>query len=236
MIDVTVKPFVSAILVCAGSSVRMGGVDKMFIPIGGKNAIIWSALAFERSEVIDEIVIVTKNENIEPVNKLISAYHIRKVSCVISGGDTRQQSVQKGIAECWTNTEYYAIHDGARPLITAELIDTVIRDAVIHGAATASVPLKDTVKIASKDRFIKSTLQRDTVYACQTPQVFRKELYRKAVEEALEKGREYTDDCQLLEAIGEKVYLTQGSYENIKITTPEDILIADAILEKRGTL
>lgn len=230
------RPFVSAVIVCAGSASRMGGVDKLFLPIGNSTVLERSVTAFEKAESIGEIVIVTKSESMEVVRKLVDDCGMIKVSCIIAGGSTRQQSVQKGVAACSASADYFAVHDGARPLVTPQVINSTIADAVRYGASTAAVKVKDTVKLAGPKGLIKETLDRDFLYAIQTPQVFRRDLYKQGIAGAAEQGGDYTDDCQLLEAAGIPVFLSQGSYDNIKITTPEDISVAEALLKRRESI
>lgn len=227
------RPFVSAVIVCAGSSSRMNGADKLFLAIGGDTVLYRSIHAFEQSEVIGEIVIVTRADRKKEVEKLIKDQGIKKVSCIIEGGSTRQQSVQKGVAACCDDAAYFAVHDGARPLVTKQVIESAVADAVLHGASTAAVKIKDTVKRGDSQGFIQETLNRDALYFIQTPQVFLRDLYERAIAKAAADGGDYTDDCQLLEHAGIPVFLSQGGYDNIKITTAEDIAVAEALLNRR---
>ena len=165
---------------------------------------------------------------------LTEDYSIQKIKTIAVGGKTRQQSVFAGVRAASEDAAYYCIHDGARPLASRQVIAGVLEAAQREGAATAAVKAKDTIKIAGPDGFILSTPDRDSLYLTQTPQVFEASLYREAMEAALAAGKEYTDDCQLVEAIGRRVYMAGGDYANIKLTTPEDQIVAEALLEYAG--
>lgn len=156
-----------------------------------------------------------------------SVAFVTKPLTITEGGKERQDSVSNGAALCG-DAEYIAVHDAARPFITPEEIETVCADAEKYGAATLAVPVKDTIKVAAADGTVCATPERSTLRAIQTPQVFRLSLYKEALCLAKNAGKQYTDDCQLIEAAGGKVYLTPGDYKNIKITTPEDLLVAEA--------
>ena len=219
----------SVILVCAGNATRMGGINKILMPLGKSNVVGYSMLAFEQCEDISEIIVVTKPENFDPIRQTAETIGITKLSHIVEGGDTRQQSVMQGLRVISKETQYIAIHDGARPLVKPEHIAKVIKDARVFGGATLGVPVKDTIKIVD-DGLITDTPHRPSLYITQTPQVFRKRLYFEAVDFAMEHELDFTDDCQLVEAIGGKVYMTIGDYSNIKITTPEDREIAEVLL------
>ncbi len=219
----------SAIIVCAGNSTRMNGVNKQFLMLNGIPVVCRSMIAFEKCESISEIVIVAKKSDIEEIQKLCEKYGISKLSAITEGGATRQQSVLNGLRKISENTKMIAVHDGARPLVKPEHIEKTIADARIFGGAVLGVPVKDTIKVVS-DNLITDTPYRPSLYITQTPQVFKKSVYYEGMDFAMEHGLDFTDDCQLVEAIGTKVYMTTGDYENIKITTPEDIRIASAIM------
>jgi 2-C-methyl-D-erythritol 4-phosphate cytidylyltransferase len=227
------KEKVSAIIVAAGNASRMGGVNKQILKINGLSVLMYSILAFEQVELVDEIIVVTKKETLSGMKSELAQYTFTKPVLFTEGGDTRQKSVAKGIMLCSPDTEYVAIHDGARPLIQPDAIVRVIQDAIQYGAAALGVASKDTVKIVEENGFIVSTPERSRVYQIQTPQVFQKALYLKGMEYARSVSDCYTDDCQLAEAIGERVYVTQGSYRNIKITTPEDVLLVQTMLSQK---
>ncbi len=219
----------SAILVCAGNATRMGGVNKILMPLGDSNVVGSSMLAFEQSPDIIEIIVVTKPENNAAIEETARSLGITKLTHIIEGGETRQKSVMQGLRLVSKESQYIAIHDGARPLVRPEHIARVIKDASVFGGATLGVPVKDTIKVVD-DGLITDTPHRPSLWITQTPQVFRKRLYFEAVDFAEEHGLDFTDDCQLVEAIGGKVYMTRGDYTNIKITTPEDRAIAEVLL------
>lgn len=226
---------VSAIIVAAGSGSRMGeqNVTKQFMPLCGIPVVIRSALAFEKSDYIDEIVIVAKEDEISKYQPLLNKYGIKKVSSVVKGGQTRQDSVMNGMEAISAKSDFVAIHDGARPLVTQEIIKSVILNAYKFKAASAAAPSKDTPKMISENHFIEKTVERDKLWLMQTPQIFHADLYRAALLNAVEKKFEGTDDCALAEFAGFPVKVVDCGYENIKITTPVDIKIAEAILTER---
>ena len=226
-------PFISAVVVAAGSGTRMGMPDKLLLELGDMPVIAHSLAAFCDCRRISEIILVCREEEVAGYYHLVQDYGLVAVRKVVAGGKERQDSVFAGIAACSPDADYFAIHDGARPLVTPELVGECIDAAIEHGAAAAGVPVKDTIKIANTDGFIESTPDRSKLYAIQTPQIFEAKLYRLAMAGAIHIGRSFTDDCQLVEQAGHKVYIANGSYENIKITTPEDIATAHALLEYR---
>ena len=220
--------FFSAIIVAAGNSSRMGGKEsKMFIDLLGKSVITRTADIFSSCSLINEIIVVCRDEDKE---QIASSINTEKPLKFAKGGKTRQESVLNGIKCADEKCDYLVIHDGARPLVTEKEISDVLSDAVKYKAATLGTKVKDTIKI-SKDGFIENTPDRDFLYAVQTPQVFLKSLYIKAAEKFKDSG--FTDDCKLIEEYGEKVYITNGEYTNIKITTTDDIALAKAILKGR---
>lgn len=215
-----------AILLAAGNSVRMGQ-DKLSAVLGDRPVLAHTLGVFEACAAIDAIVLVARPQDKERYEALCGQYGIGKLITVCSGGATRQQSARNGLAAVPQDCTLLAIHDGARPLLREDVLLRVLQDAEKYGAATAAVPVKDTVKTATADGFVDNTPPRSILQLVQTPQAFRTDLYRRALAAATE---EYTDDCQLLEACGMPVRLTMGSYSNIKITTPEDLRIAGALL------
>ena len=222
----------AAILVAAGSSARMksGGASKTMMEIGGEPVLSRTLRAFENTACISKIVIVARACDFDAIQKA-SAF-VTKPLTITEGGKERQDSVSNGAALCG-DAEYIAVHDAARPFITPEEIETVCADAEKYGAATLAVPVKDTIKVAAADGTVCATPERSTLRAIQTPQVFRLSLYKEALCLAKNTGKQYTDDCQLIEAAGGKVYLTPGDYKNIKITTPEDLLVAEAFAAEK---
>ncbi len=222
----------SAIIVCAGNSTRMGGeVSKILLPLGERLVIGVTMLAFEQCEYVTEIVISARQQDIPAIKQEAEKAGVTKLRAVVKGGQTRQQSVINGLREISKETEFVAIHDGARPLVKPEDIARTIKDASVFGGAVLGVPVKDTIKTV-EDGLVVDTPPRKFLYITQTPQVFGKKLYYEGVDFALEHGLDFTDDCQLAEAVGGKIFMTQGDYTNIKITTPEDIDIANLLYNK----
>lgn len=231
------KPvYISAVIVAAGAGTRMGGLDKQqLVLMDGAPVVARSVQQFQDSPRISEIVVVCREDEVANYYHILRDFGLDKVASVVAGGPQRQDSVFNGIAACSKDAEFYAIHDGARPLITPEQIENCISDAMEYGAAAVGIPVKDTIKVESRDGFVQSTPDRSSLKAIQTPQIFESKLYRRAMSKASAEKRSYTDDCQLVEHAGGKVFITEGSYENIKITTPEDIAHANAILAFRET-
>ncbi len=227
------KPFVSAVIPAAGSASRMNGLDKQFEEVCGVPVLVRSMQALSQSDWIDELVVVARSDDIPDVLALVNGYGIGKVRSVVAGGQTRQQSVMQGLEAVSGEADYLAVHDGARPLVSQQVIADAVLSAIRYGAAAAAVPVVDTIKVADADRMICATPDRQTLYAVQTPQVFRLGRYREAAQSAREAGQDFTDDCQMLEAIGQKIYLSRGEYTNLKITTPVDLLIAQALAERQ---
>lgn len=225
------KPLVTAIIAAAGKSSRMGGVDKQLAPLCGVPVLARAIAAFEASALVDEIVVVVSAAGFVPAANLVKEYDFQKVVRIVAGGETRQQSAAAGFGAVNPATAFVAVHDGARPLILPPHIDAVIAEAFRTGAAAAAVPVKDTVKIADENGFVRETPARESLWAVQTPQVFEAGLYRAALKAAGERGSDFTDDCQLVEALGRRVRLVRCDYTNLKITTPEDLLFAEAILQ-----
>lgn len=231
-------PFCSAVIVAAGSSTRMcmKSCSKQFIPLLGVPAIAYTLTAFQKAEHIHEIIVVCREEDKEEMQEIIQQHAISKVSKLVSGGNTRQQSVSAGVAQISGSAAYIAVHDGARPLIHPKMIDAVVDDAFNNRASVLGIPIKDTIKRINQSGFIDFTPDRSVLWAVQTPQVFERGLYCQAMEQAVQEHGDYTDDCQLVEHIGVKVHICPGDYSNLKITTPEDVLFAEAILKNRKSV
>lgn len=221
----------TAVIVAAGSASRMRGIDKTVAPIGGVPMILRTVRALAASDRISEILIVTREDLIPTVGELCREE--KKVTACIPGGRSRSESVLRGLEAA--GTELVAIHDGARPFVTREIIDCTVAAAEEYGGAAPAVPVKDTIKVADKGR-VTGTPDRATLFAVQTPQVFEREAIGKALAYAMEKGIPLTDDCSAAETAGMAVVLTEGSEENIKITTPLDLIIGEKILERRAAL
>lgn len=226
------KSNVSGIIVAAGSATRMEGIDKCFYPLLGIETVIRSAMVFEKNPLIEEIILVTRPEYVDKLYNLCQSYELKKLQAVVAGGNTRHQSVVCGVKACSENTEYIAIHDGGRPLLSQEVLHAGIEMAFVHGAATAAVPVKDTIKVSLDGQSVDHTPSRATLFSVQTPQVFLKSLWL----EGASLVENPTDDGQLIEALGKKVWLSKGSYRNLKITTPEDILLAEALLKSEENI
>lgn len=219
----------SVIIVCAGNSTRMGGVNKILMPLGDRLVIGVTMQAFQACESVSEIVIVAREADIPAIKAEAEAAGITKLTACTVGGATRQESVINGVKQISKEAQLVAVHDGARPLVKPEHIEKVIKDASVFGGATLGVPVKDTIKTVN-DGLISDTPPRKFLYITQTPQIFKRQLYFEGIDFALEHGLDFTDDCQLVEAIGGKVAMTTGDYTNIKITTPEDIKLAEVLL------
>lgn len=224
-------PFVSAVIVAAGSSHRMGGEDKQFVNLLGKPVLVRSMEAFEHCPIIKEIIVVTKESSVKAVYEAAEKFGIKKLAAVVKGGDSRAQSVKNGVEAVSADAEFVAIHDGARPLVTSDDIARCANDAFKYGGALLSVPVTDTVKYGRKNGFVEYTPAREKLFAAQTPQIFELGLYRSAMERAFKELSDWTDDSRIFENDGRKVFLTVGSRKNIKITSPEDVLIAEAFLK-----
>ena len=219
----------SVIIVCAGNSTRMGGVNKILMPLGDRLVIGVTMQAFQACGSVSEIVIVAREADIPAIKAEDEAAGITKLTACTVGGATRQESVINGVKQISKEAQLVAVHDGARPLVKPEHIEKVIKDASVFGGATLGVPVKDTIKTVN-DGLISDTPPRKFLYITQTPQIFKRQLYFEGIDFALEHGLDFTDDCQLVEAIGGKVAMTTGDYTNIKITTPEDIKLAEVLL------
>lgn len=228
------KNFTSAIIAAAGSSVRFEGeTTKQMTELCGVPMIVHTLRAFEECDCIHEIIIVAKKEEVEEYDHICNEYGITKVSSVITGGFTRQDSVLKGLDAVSKKSKYVAISDAARCLITPDQIESVCRAAYKYKAATAAHNSTDTVKISDSKGFIDSTCDRKTVWLAQTPQVFKTKLYRAAAYTALKKGFDGTDDNMLVENIKHPIRLVECGAQNIKITTQTDMIFAEALIIKR---
>lgn len=221
-----------AIILGAGNGTRMKSEkSKLLLEIGSKTVIERSVEAFLSVSDIDEIIVVARAQDIDIYSELLTD---ERISFVI-GGATRQQSVKNAV-ETVDDAHLIIIHDGARPLIKCEDIEKTIRAAEEFSAAAVGVFVKDTIKIVDKQGFVESTPERSTLFAVQTPQIFDFDLYKSAMQKADEQGFDFTDDCQLVELCGGKVKMVEGSYSNIKITTPDDIALAENLLKNEGLL
>lgn len=222
--------YCGAVIVAAGSASRMGGIDKVMAPLGGEPMILRTVRAFENCEAVKEIVIVTRKDLMGPIAELCSGF--TKIRSVVQGGSSRQESVKLGLLAFSKEVRLAAVHDGARPLVSGELIDKVIRAAHSYGAAAPAIPVKDTIKIF-EGGFIAATPDRSTLRAVQTPQVMDRDLLLGALEKAEQEGTALTDDCSAVEHIGMRVRLVEGEERNLKVTTPLDLKIAELLLEEK---
>lgn len=225
------KPLCSAVILAAGSGSRFGS-DKIFAHLQGIPVLAYCLSTFEACPQISEIIVVTAETKIIPVAELCDKYNITKASKIICGGETRLESALSGVSETDPKAKLIAIHDGARPLVTKKIITEAIRGAELNMAAVPAVAVRDTVKLAAGSR-VSQTPERDSVFAIQTPQVFVPELIKGALTNALQESLTIYDDAQALELLGVPVFLTPGSEENIKITTPLDLMLAETILKFR---
>lgn len=232
-------PKVGAVIAAAGSGTRMGPdypEGKQLITVGDYPVLAYTLNAFEQASSINEVVVAAREEDIVPISELVKDFGFNKVKVIIRGGDTRQQSVSIAITQLSENIEYVAIHDGARPFVRPERIDQTVAAAVQHGAAVLGVRLVDTVKKANHEGIITGTVDRNLLWAVQTPQVFRLQDYKVALAVAAANGKDYTDDSQLFESRGRPVRMVEGDRDNIKITTPDDLLLAELIAERTGLI
>ena len=224
-------PRVGVVVVAAGASHRMGGVDKVFVPLAGLPLITYSLRAFQEALGIESVVLVLAEAQVQRGAQLVADAKLTKVSAITSGGARRQDSVAAGLRSL-DGCEILMVHDGARPLIDQDVIARGLEAVAETGAASAAVAVTDTIKTAGADMVVSGTLDRNSLWSAQTPQVFRADLLAKAHRDVAD---DVTDDAAMVEALGGKVKLFLGSYENIKVTTPEDLFLAKAILESRAT-
>jgi len=223
---------VSAVIVAAGKGKRMkSDIDKQFIELKGRSIVERTVEKFEKSPVIDEIVLVTGKEHISELESMKEKCGWKKVSSVVCGGKERQHSVYNGLCALRSNTDYVLIHDGVRPFISTEEIELMAEKAAEKKACVLAARVKDTIKVCGENGKVISTPDRSTLWAMQTPQAFDYKLIKKAYEE-LKDGDFVTDDASVAEKAGIDVFIVEGGYDNIKITTPEDLYIAEAILKR----
>ena len=221
-----------AVIVAAGSSRRMGGENKLLLPLCGKPVLAHTMTAFQACDAIRDIVLVCREQDMDTYRALAEANGITKLRTLTRGGDTRTESVLAGVSAAPENCALVAVHDGARPLVSDEVITQAVTEAAKSGAAAPVIPVKDSIKRIENGK-IAADVPRDTLAAVQTPQVFRRDMLLRALQDAAANDRSFTDDCAAVEALGQTVSATQGSYENIKVTTPEDIAVAEAFMHRR---
>lgn len=225
---------VYAVVVAAGQSSRMDGVNKQLMSLAGVPVLVHSMRALEQVSGLRGVVLVAPPDNLGQFRKTTAVWGLKKVAAVVPGGINRQQSVLSGLLAVPSACEVVLVHDGARPLVTAGEIEELIAASVEFGAATLAVPVKDTVKEVGTDGFVARTPDREKLWLTLTPQGFSYDILMQAHCLAKERGDVYTDDASLTEAAGHRVKIVRGSYRNIKITTPEDIAVAEALLNLRG--
>lgn len=219
---------VGAVIAAAGSSRRMGGADKVFALLGGKPILARVVDAFQGCNPVDQIVVVLSEQNLERGQQLVGGEGWSKVIDVCAGGRRRQDSVAAGLSRL-SDCDWVVIHDGARPLVTVDLVNRGLEAAKETGAAVAAVPVTDTIKLVGDDRIVHQTPPRQNLWAVQTPQVFRTDIITEAYSRAI---GDVTDDASLVEQLGYRVKIYMGSYDNIKVTTPDDLALAEVLWRK----
>ncbi len=228
------RPYCAAVIVAAGSSQRMGN-DKIFAALGGLPVLVRSIRAFEEAELVDEIVVVTREEMLGHTADLVDKYAFGKVKKVVIGGKTRVESCLAGVSEVSFRAGLIAIHDGARPLVSQRVIRETVRAAAQYHAAVPVVRSVDTLKLLDENGVISGTADREKIFRVQTPQVFRSELIKGALTEAMRRGLVLTDDCAAMELMGIRTHTVEGDEDNLKLTTPRDMVLAEAIIRDRGS-
>ena len=221
--------YCGAVIVAAGSASRMGGIDKVMATLGGEPMIVRTVRSFQSCDAIREIVVVTRADLIIPIMDLCSGFD--KVKAVVVGGESRQTSVMAGLNALSNKVGLVAVHDGARPLVSWQVIDRTVRAANSYGAAAPGIPVKDTIK-AVRGGIVQSTPDRSGLRAIQTPQIFDKDLLRAALRLAQKDNATVTDDCSAVERMGMSVKIVEGDERNLKVTTPIDLKIAELLLEE----
>lgn len=225
-------PYCAAVILAAGGSVRMGS-DKILARLGELPVLARTLRPFQESECIQEIVVVTTAEKLMEVTELCREYNIGKVSKVVTGGKTRAESALTGVSEVSSRAELIAVHDGARPLVTEDLIRRTVEAAVKKHAAVPAIRSTDTLKTADENGAICGTVDRESTWRIQTPQVFKADLIKGALTKAMNQGLPLTDDSSAMDLLGVTTYIVEGDEENIKLTRPLDLLLAAAILRDR---
>ena len=225
---------IGVVVPSAGRGMRMGGKQKQLLEICGKPVLAYSLEAFEQSPLIDAITVVTNRESISKVEEIVRKKSLAKINHVIEGGEQRQDSVWNGLRMLeQEQIDVVLVHDAARPFVTDEIISRVITAAMQFKAAIVAVPSKDTIKIADDSAFVQDTPKRDNCWLIQTPQAFNYRLLYQAFQKAYSDNYYGTDEACIVERFGVRVKIVAGNYENIKITTPEDLEIAQLIAKKR---
>ena len=223
----------SAVIVAAGSAQRMGA-DKVMLELGCMPVLARTLLAFQNCDAIDEIIVVTRMEKVEEVASLCKKYGVTKVGKVIRGGKTRMESALAGVSEVRSGAKLIAIHDGARPFVTDEVIRRTVDAAAAYMSAVPVIRSTDTLKAIDEDGLITGSVDREHTVRVQTPQVFNADLIKGALTKAVSDGLTLTDDCSAIEIMGIKTHTVDGDEDNIKLTTPRDIQLGELILKTRG--
>ena len=222
----------AAVVVAAGSAQRMG-FDKLAVMLDGQPVLVRAVNAFQQSPLIEEIIVVTREDRIAEVADLCKQYNLDKVSSVVCGGKTRTESAFAGVMAVKKDSRLIAIHDGARPFVSQELIERCVKKASIQYAAVPVIKSTDTLRTVDKDGALDGTCDRDRVVRIQTPQVFLADLVKGALSDAVQKGMTFTDDAAAVERMGTVIQSVEGDEENIKLTTPQDLTLAQGILDRR---
>lgn len=229
------KAICSVVVAAAGSSARMEGRNKLFIEIGDKPVLAHTLIALNKCKEINEIIVVTRFDEIDIVAQLCLTYQVTKIAKIIAGGKTRLESVNNGVLQVSRDATLIAIHDGARPFVTEQIVSDTVSAALKFSAAAPAVPVTSTIKLAYKG-MVEKTISRDNLYEVQTPQIFVAEIIKAALQNAIDQSVYITDDCMAVEQLGCPVKLTAGSPENLKLTTEADIAIATAIFDNRRNI
>lgn len=226
--------FVSVIIAAAGMSNRMGSkINKQFIAIDNKPILAHTVDKFEKCDYIDEIILVSKEEEVDYCRKeIVKKYGFKKVVSIIKGGKERQDSIYNGLLAVNEKSDIVLTHDGARPFVKIESIEEGIKGVIEYGACVIGVPVKDTIKVVDPSNEVHHTPKRSLLWAAQTPQCFWIDLLKKGYEMAIEENIMGTDDSSLVEKTGHKIKMIMGSYDNIKITTPEDLIVAESFIKE----
>ena len=228
-------PRTVAVVPAAGRGLRMGGsVPKQFLTLDGLPILVHSLRVLEQAAAVTEIIVTVPAADREYcLNEIVARYRFHKITKVVPGGEQRQDSVRHGLAELDQNVDVVLIHDAVRPFLTTDMVTRVVDAAAQHGAAIVAIPMRDTIKRVGADGFIESTVDRNHLWLAQTPQAFQRPLLQMAHRKAQLEKYHATDDAQLMEWLGHRVAIVEGSGENIKITRPEDLGIGEAILAAR---
>jgi 2-C-methyl-D-erythritol 4-phosphate cytidylyltransferase len=224
----------TAIIVAGGSSQRMG-FDKLFAQLDGKPVVAQSILIFEQTKSVTDIILVGRAARLSELEAMVRAQDLHKVSAVIAGGARRQDSVRYGLEQVGAAVEFVAVHDAARPLVRAEMVERIFQTARTHGGAACAAPVSDTLKRADDDHVVTGGVERENLFAVQTPQIFRRDLLAEAYAAVFDAGVEVTDEISAVERQGGKVVLVPNDEPNFKITWPADLPLAEFVLRTRAS-